>query len=142
MKTIKIIKILSEYEVIINSGLHDGVEKGDVFNILDPDPRVIEDYDTGELLDSFKGFKDYVIVNKIKDKYSVCNSHHVYKPSSTERAMSNLQGVLSASLYNTPGVSSQVPLNVSEYEIDNIFSEYTKSIITVGDTVEKKLNWH
>lgn len=134
MKKTKIIKILSEYRVVINAGSRDGVNLGDKFNIIDPNLRVLEDPDTNEILDTFTGYKAYVLVEEVNEKYSICHS-----PVEYENGFSN---VFTNNLLSTTGIfnnrETKVPLNVSEYDIDDIFNKYTDAIVSVGDEVEKE----
>lgn len=136
-KQIKIIKILSEFKVIINAGEKDGVEKDDVFEIIDPEKRILEDPDTGEILDEFEGIKAKIIATDVKEKYTICEPPKQYSGVlSATFASAAVKAFTENYPYGQEG-TKQKPLNVSEYEIDNIFSPYTNSLVRVGDIVKK-----
>lgn len=135
MKKIKIIKILSEYKVIINAGSIDGIEKDDRFNIVDPKPRVLEDPDTNKILDTFPGYKSYIVAEDVKDGYSICRSPIEYR-GGIASVVSN--SISSLSLMNYEAEKIKKPLNISEYDIDDILNKYTDSIIVIGDEVVKE----
>lgn len=128
-KKIKIIKILSEYEVVINAGSDDGIEVNQHFNILDDEKRLLTDPDTGDILDEFTGYKAELIVKRVEKKYAICRT-----PRSSSDSISLLAQSMSLGLTK----SQQEKLNVSEYDIDNIFSKYTNSIVKIGDLLEKE----
>lgn len=132
-KDIKIIKIISTNEVIINSGEINGIEKGDLFFILDDEKRLLVDPDTGDILDEFTSFKDEVVVQEVFQKYSICKKPNRQVPG----ALTNLiQTTAFSSIYQDREIEED--LNVSEYDIDNIFSPFNKNaIINVGDIVKK-----
>ena len=134
MKKTKIIKILSEYRVVINAGSRDGVNPGDKFNIIDPNLRILEDPDTNEILDTFTGYKAYVLVEEVNEKYSICHSPVEYENSFTDLFNKDILG--GSNFFNSR--ESKKPLNVSEYDIDDIFNKYTDAIVSVGDEVEKE----
>ena len=134
MKKTIIIKILSEYKVVINAGYRDGVEIGDKFNIIDPNLRILEDPDTHEILDTFTGYKSYILVEEVNEKYSICHSPIEYEASYSNVFTNNL--LSNTSIFNNR--EKKVPLNVSEYDIDDIFNKYTDAIVSVGDEIEKE----
>ncbi|WP_367378138.1 hypothetical protein [Enterococcus gilvus] len=138
-KDFKIIKILSEYKVIINAGERDGIKKGDKFEILDPEKRILEDPDSGEILDEFEGFKARIIAEDVKEKYTICATPKRYEANTTNTIASAAIKVINEnSLWGyEPKKAKQDKLNVSEYEIDNIFSPYTNSLVSEGDVVVK-----
>lgn len=73
-KQIKIIKIMDEYTVIINSGSNDGVQPGDRFQILDTKGNAVKDPDTGETLGYLDLIKDTVKVTEVQEKICFCSS--------------------------------------------------------------------
>ncbi len=138
-KEIKIIKILSKYKVIINAGKRDGIKNGDKFEILDPEKRILADPDNGEILDEFEGFKARIIAEDVKEKYTICETPKRYEANAANTIASAAIKVINEnSLWGyEPKKAKQDALNVSEYEIDDIFSPYTNSLVTEGDVVVK-----
>lgn len=137
-KEIKIIKILSKYKVIINAGERDGIKNDDKFEILDPEKRILEDPDNGEILDEFEGFKARIIAVDVKEKYTICETPKKYESNAANVITSAVKVINENSLWGyEPKKAKQDALNVSEYEIDNIFSPYTNSLVCEGDIVVK-----
>lgn len=138
MKKVKIIKILSRYSIIINSGTNDGIEVGQKFNIIDDEKRLLTDPDTGDILDEFSAYKAQVIVKSVKERYSICETP---KYNTSPAISSAISDMFSNNVTQFAGETKQKELNVSEYDIDNIFSNYSNSIVQVGDLLEKEKNW-
>ena len=77
----KVIEVISQYEVIINLGARDYVQKGTRFQIDRNFPLILIDPDTEETLGYFytskfnqKRGNDIVVVSKVENKYSVAES--------------------------------------------------------------------
>ncbi|MBO0419066.1 hypothetical protein JZO80_02740 [Vagococcus fluvialis] len=135
-KTIKIIKILSEYSVVINAGANDGIQIGDKFDILSQEKRILEDPDTFEILDEFDSYKGTILAIDVRDRYSICETPKSTITNPTSIAMGALSETLTRSYLGTSTVQSK--LNVSEYDIDNIFDKYNDdSPVVIGDHVLK-----
>ena len=133
-KKIIILKIISEYKIVINAGEREGVKIKDEFYILDDTVRVLQDPETNEILAEFPGYKDYVVVDQVEEKYSICST-----PVRFTNPQTNLnQTVLAFAKGISADREIQHPLNVSEYDIDNILSKYTNSAVLIGDELKKK----
>lgn len=139
MKKMKVIKIINEYSLIINAGIREGIKKGDRFLILDNE-RFLEDPDTGEILGTFPGFKQLIVAEDVKKKYSICSTPqseiHTFAPmlstvSESLRKLSDTSVFADTNIYQKP----REKLNVSKYDIDDIFSDFSDSLITIGDIV-------
>lgn len=144
MKKIKVAKIISEYEIIINAGSEDGIEQGDSLKIVDKKDRVVKDPDSGSVLGTFPGYKAIIQAKEVAEKYTICRSPITYQSSLISNVYNSLESLTSAAslsvldannIYGTK--SSQEKLNVNEDDIDDIYSTYTNSIIKIGDEVVK-----
>lgn len=70
-KTIKVIKIINDTSLVINSGTLDSVKKGDEFEIFQPGCEVL-DPETNESLGALDYIKATVRVESALPKMSVC----------------------------------------------------------------------
>lgn len=73
-KTLKIVKILDEYNVIINAGTSNGVLVGNEFQILDKKGSPVIDPDTNEEIGYLDLVKATVQVTEVQEKMCVCTS--------------------------------------------------------------------
>lgn len=137
-KAIKVIKILSEYKVIINAGSRDGIEINEKFDIVSSEKIILEDPDTHEILDEFEAYKAVVIAKDVREKYTICETPR-YAINPVGSALAGLSSINNSiyGLYETSEVK-QKKLNVSEYDIHNILEKYNDdSPVIVGDHVIK-----
>ena len=122
-KVIKVVKIIDEYEVVINTGTAEGVSVDDTFEIYIPgDP--IYDMDTKEFLGNLDFIKARIKVKKAFEKMSICRN------SRTGATLANM-----ASLLGAAG-GSPLPLNVDTLDISGGFDDADPKI-RVGDLVRR-----
>lgn len=117
----KIVKIPSEYEIVINAGKNKDVHIGDKFEIFSAGEEIF-DPDTGESLGALDYVKDTVQAVTVLDKMSIC-----------KHLTSTLTSTFAA-LFAPSGKSVVEKLNV---DYDDL-SSYAKNLplkIKVGDRV-------
>lgn len=73
-KQLKIVKILDEYNVVINGGTRDNVSINDKFQILDKKGSLVIDPDTGEEIGYLDLIKATVTVTEVQEKMCICTS--------------------------------------------------------------------
>ncbi len=121
----KIAKIISTKQVVINAGLDNGLKKGDKLEIIDKfgtDP--VKDPDTGENLGTLDLPKGELIVSKVYPKMAIAESP--IKPN-----MPYISNGL-------PGLTIQKDLNVDPEQITGGFPKSSGEQIKVGDIVIKR----
>lgn len=120
-KTWKVVKIISDYEIVINGGKKDLLSRGNKLEIFVPGER-LEDPETGEFLGVIDRIKAYIKVEDVFENMSVCKN-----------AENKVTNVLSA-WYMQTGESNR--LNVDPNQISGPIAEYDKTI-RIGDLVRK-----
>ena len=123
----KVVKIISEYDVVINAGSDDGVKVGDIFEIYEPGD-VVNDPDTDEVLGTLDFVKARIQVKTVFQKMSLCTNTETSTSTIAELALSM------SSFY----ASSIKPLNVDALDISGGFEDVNKKI-RVSDLVRKAL---
>lgn len=69
-----VVKILSEYSVVINAGINDFVKLGDYFHILDSEGDEVIDPITKEIIGTLDISKATVEVTELYESMCVCSS--------------------------------------------------------------------
>lgn len=133
-KKIKIAAILSETEVIINAGNLDDIQVGQSFYIIDKNGKAIKDPDTNETLGKFEGYKGKIIVKKVEDRFSYCETPTYYKSLAVESTLASSMSILNS--LNTISGTKQDKLNILEEDILDLKSLFTDTPVKVGDTLE------
>lgn len=137
----KIVKIISEYEVIINLGEIDGIMVGDEIIVYVEGPSVTDD--EGNSYGTLDFTKDIIQVKTVYDSLAICNMTKVVKGSlGISSMMVDTARGLSETLYGSDKREA-VKINVEKTEIDNaLYEEFTKQTssvtkkIKVGDLVK------
>lgn len=70
----KIVKILDEYNIVINAGISHNIEQGDRFQILDKESSVVKDPDTNVVIGTLDLIKATLIVTELHDNMCICSS--------------------------------------------------------------------
>lgn len=117
-KSPKIVKIIDEYNVVINIGENAGVKCGDEFQIYTP-PLVVHDPDTGATLGTLTHVKAKIVVKGVTPLMAVCQN---------TAAAPNSLDALSRTLKPRPA-----QLKVDPEQISGGFDD----IIRIGDIVQK-----
>lgn len=118
-KTWKVVKIISDYEIVINGGKKDSLTRGSKLEIFVPGER-LEDPETGEFLGVIDHIKAYIKIEDVFDSMSICKN-----------AENKVTNVLSA-WYEQTGESNR--LNVDPTQITGPIADYDKTI-RIGDLV-------
>lgn len=130
----KIAKIISTKQVVVNAGSNVGLKVGDKLEIIDKfgdDPIV--DPDTGENLGTLDLVKGNVIVSKVYPHMAIADSRKV---SSFLKAMS--PELLASPFSPLYGSSYQEDLNVDPSQITGGFPKSDNQQIRIGDIVIKR----
>lgn len=81
-KEFKVVKILDEYNLIINAGTKHGIKQNDEFQILDKKGSEVIDPDTQEVIGQLDLIKATVNVTELQEKMCICSSKHTVKINS------------------------------------------------------------
>lgn len=126
-KKYQIIKIIDEYNVLVNAGLDDGITKATKFIIeVKGQPVIFEGEDYGTL--------DYVKaeleIKALYDKMALCQNSKVIKVS---------QRIAMASMLNNLETLEKVaPLEINKDDVDSNFKYILDHKLKVGDSVSIK----
>lgn len=127
----KIAKIISTKQIVVNAGSNDGLEVGDKLEIIDKfGDEPIVDPDTGESLGTLDLIKGNVIVSKVYPHMAIADS-----PKASPLLQAMRPGLLSSPLY---GSSYQEDLNVDPSQITGGLPEAGDQQIRIGDIVIKR----
>ena len=127
----KIAKIISTKQIVVNAGSNDGLEVGDNLEIIDKfGDEPIVDPDTGESLGTLDLIKGNVIVSKVYPHMAIADS-----PKVSPLLQAMRPGLLSSPLY---GSSYQEDLNVDPSQITGGLPEAGDQQIRIGDIVIKR----
>ncbi len=137
----KIAKIISTKQIVVNSGKDDGLKVGDRLEIIDKfGTEPVIDPDTGENLGTLDVSKGIVYVSKVYPKMAIADapSHHVDSTLSANFSpKQQLSGILrsASSIY---GFDEQDDLNVDPNQITGDLPTDDMKPIRVGDIVIKR----
>lgn len=118
-KTLKIVKIIDEYKVVVNAGINDVIENS-TLEVYEPGVEVF-DPDTNESLGTLDYIKAKLKVVDVLPKMCICENRDGEKLKSLD------------SLINLTYMQ-KVPLNIDSKDISGGFEEISKKI-KVGDLV-------
>lgn len=117
--SIRIAKIISSKEIIINAGFEQGIHEGDRFEIIDKiSDSDVTDPETGEILGKLTSSKGEVIVTRVFKRMSI--------------AESPFENIAQISAFNI-----QKDLNVDPNEITGNIPTHSNTPIRVGDPLSK-----
>ena len=120
-RTFKVIKIINEYNIVINAGSEQGLSRHDQLEIFVPGEEVL-DPDTNESLGTLDFIKAYISVKDLFPKMAICEN--------SETRSNNL-----LSFMDNFTVEETDRLNVETTEISGGLSGSRK--IQIGDLVRK-----
>lgn len=120
-ETFKVVKIINEYEIVINAGRDHGISRNEQLEIFVPGEVVI-DPDTNENLGTLDFIKAYLNVKDAFPKMSVC-----------ENSETKTKSLLSA--FDNFSTEETLRLNVDSKEISGGLTGSRK--IKIGDMVRK-----
>lgn len=119
-KHYKIAKIIDETSFIINAGSKDGIKEGTQFTILDGNPEVVKDPDTGEVIGEIGTHKGLLFAQIVYSNMTLAHSKQV----------NVLQGIAGNPLLR------YTELNVDQSQITGGFTN-SRNPIQIGDVVTK-----
>ena len=116
--SLKIVKIIDEYHVVINGGSLRGIESGDTFQVCAPSVEV-KDPDTGASLGFLFHVKADIVATEVYPQMAVCrNKENIQSPL-----------LIGTKLFTT----RPAELNVDATQISGGYD----NVIRIGDIVEK-----
>lgn len=121
----KVAKIISTKQIVINAGSNDGLKVGDKLEIVDRLGATVKDPDTGKVLGTLDMPKGKVIVSAVYEKMAVADAPDI--------SIVGLSSPNSTAL----GIDTQEDLNVDPTQITGNDS-ISKKPIQIGDIVIKK----
>lgn len=122
MSVYRVVKIIDEYRLVVNSGTEDGIKVNDELEIFVPGKPII-DPETKEDLGTLDYIKARLVVADVFPKMCVCVNA---KEEST----------IPFSVYSSLFKTQRLPLNVDVEEISGGY-EKVDSKIKIGDLVRK-----
>ncbi|OTN96262.1 hypothetical protein [Enterococcus faecium] len=135
----RVIKIISNLEIIINGGTMDGLNEDDDINIIVPGDIITDPYEYDKKLGSLDLIKDTLKIKDITPYYSIC--HKVKKTVVKQGYLSQSVASLAASTMTSLTdkiVEEEVPLDIIESEITNGYPKLTEERIIIGDYARKR----
>lgn len=121
-KTWRVVKIISDYEIVINGGSEDNLKKGDKLEIFVEGEEMIDPI-SKESLGTLDGIKAYISIVDLFEKMSICKNI-VTKISNIAVSLANFE------------TQRSERLKVDPTQISGPIDEYDK-IIRIGDLVRK-----
>lgn len=118
----KIIKIIDEYNVLVDYGLNSHASEGDILNVFVPGKEVIVDEVNYGTLDIIKA---QLVVKSVYSKMSLCTNRDKETFSPLERL-------------KNPFTETYIrPLKIDENQKEKLIDDIDKSL-RIGDLVRKK----
>lgn len=119
----KVVKIISQYKVVINAGSDRYIQEGQEMEVFEPGQEVA-DPDTGEILGTLDYVKAKLRVVDVFPKMCICEN----RDGTTTKTISDLV---------SQSWIEKIPLNVDPKDISGGFESVSKKI-RVGDLVRTK----
>ena len=120
----KIVKIIDEYQVIINGGSNHGVNISDNFQILDEKGSEVTDPETGEVIGHLDLIKDTIQVANVFEKMSICENIKT-------RQINVFENITKSLIF-----TEKEKLNVDLTQVSGGF-KHSDAPIQIGDIVNK-----
>ena len=129
----KIVKIISEFRVVVNAGKGD-VKEGSVLEVFEEGSEV-KDPDTGDSLGTLDYIKAKLLVEDVFPQMCVCRNYYTRKvPSGIAASLASI-GAISDSFTTKEEIKE---LHVDAKEISGGFEDFDRDI-HIGDKVRKSL---
>lgn len=130
-KEFKIVKILDEYDLIINGGKEHGIKLGDEFQILDKEGSKVIDPETQEVIGQLDLIKATVKVTELQERMCICSSRHTVKLNSPFSNLAITAGI--SSIADSLAISEREKLNVDLTQVTG-GKRKSNEKIRLGDT--------
>ena len=115
-KSFKVVKIISEFELVISGGSKDGIKVGDEAEVYEVGQRVYLP-GSSECIGTLDHIKCQLIITRVYEQMSVCKNKSVIGPINTSIVFPN----------------QKLPVNASDIESSDIEEN---NIIQIGDLVK------
>lgn len=125
-QVMKVIKIIDEYQIVINAGTNNGVYTNDSLEVFSVGEE-IKDPDTGIVLGTLDTIKAKLIVSHAYEGMAICEN-------ANKRTISLINSMIGATQS-----TSDIPLNVDTAQISGGLTNNDKKI-KIGDLVRKSLD--
>lgn len=134
-KEIKVIKIIDEYNIVINIGFENGVKFGDKFQIYQQGEKLF-DPETNEDLGTLDIVKATIIATSVSPKVTICKN--ALTTSQFQKDIFERRNMIAHSLqYISP---IQRPLMIDPLQVtESIYSKADRTI-KLGDSVRKLID--
>ncbi|MCU4958658.1 hypothetical protein OB990_20905 [Bacillus cereus] len=132
--TFKVIKIIDEYSLVINSGLKDGISIGDSIEIFLEGDEIVDPFNEGKVLGTLDFIKDTLEVTEVYSEFAVCEKRvtkEVHIPSPLQKAISHSMSGLSGITGTTETRITVKKINIDESEITG--RRKGNKVIRIGD---------
>lgn len=129
--TFKVIKIIDEYSLVINSGLKDGISVGDSIEIFLEGDEIVDPFNEDRVLGTLDFIKDTLKVSEVYTEFAVCKktvTEEVNIPSPLQKAISHSMSGITGTRETRTIVKK---INVDESEITG--RKTGDSVIKIGD---------
>ncbi|WHQ77655.1 hypothetical protein QFC96_10635 (plasmid) [Latilactobacillus curvatus] len=130
-KDIRVIRILSHKEIIINAGSKDGIKKETKFDILDSDGDPVKDLN-GNILGALSSVKITIGVLELHDNFSIIG--HTKQDTTISMTVPQINNFFPGNSTFRTTINNNT-LNVDSNEIEPRASESSSTQIKVGDKV-------
>lgn len=132
--TFKVIKIIDEYSLVINSGLRDGISIGDSIEIFLEGDEIVDPFNEGKVLGTLDFIKDTLEVTEVYSEFAVCKkieTKDVHVPSPLQKALSHSMSGLSGITGTTETRIIVKKIKIDENEITG--RRKGDRVIRIGD---------
>lgn len=99
----RVIKIISNQQIVLNVGAKQGVEIGDVFQLVDRDGEEVYDPETDEFLGTLDFTKAEVKVEKVYPKMCICVNNQTLSLIANKNSSFTISSTLNVNLNQVSG---------------------------------------
>lgn len=121
-QVLRVVKIISSFEVVVNAGMDHGVTRGSILEVYSDGGLPIHDPETGELLGEIDYHKEYLKAICVYTKMCVC-----------ERSIEPMMALVCADL--PPVERIQAYWDYAKEQIRQIGARQEADVIRLGDKV-------
>ncbi len=132
--TFKVIKIIDEFSLVINSGLNEDISIGDSIEIFLEGDEIVDPFNESKVLGTLDFIKDTLKVTEVYPKFAVCQkkvTKEVNIPSPLQKALSQSMAGLSGITGTKEERTIIEKINIDKSEITG--RKTGDSVIRIGD---------
>lgn len=126
MMVMRVVKIISDRQIVLNVGSENAVQVGDIFHIIDKNGEPIIDPETGEYLGNLDLPKATIIVEYVYPKMCICGNNEIIEEQNPF-----------ANPFELENHVYRPPLKVNLDEVSGGFDINLLSPIQIGDIAYK-----